>query len=634
MSRPRVVRAMYSKNNLQRRRNFGFRLINSLAALVLAGSLQTRGAVLMEDGFNYPVGSALAADAPWTGAASGAISIGGGNLSVTNLRSIFPSGNQLQLNGSATASARRNFAATAISNNVYCSFLINCPTAPANQQFILSLLRPGATSATPPDDALDVYVQPVGAGYSFTITSVGSDPSTSGVVLMPNTTHLIVIKYTFGTLGVGSLYIDPVPGGAEPFPDINAGADDNVGPASLQVLLFRSTVGSSALNFDSVRVGTNWPDVTPAGIPLTITGPLDQAICSGSPASFSASVDGTPPFIFQWRTNGVAVPGATNSVFVLPAPGPSATSILYDVVVQDSFSIATSQVAHLTMSSVPAAIKTQPANAIVTPSSTNAVFTVTAGGDAPFSFQWRTNGVPVAGATNSIYTITNQATADPSLQYDVVVSNPCGAVTSSPPAMLLFPSVFYAAYDAGPGFFSGENLVLTNAGGLVLQAWSSDSLSIPISSWNLQGPLQEQPLNDGSGKSFYSINVNPLASPTYYVFGASVSSPYLAPIPILSITLDPSGFYTLTESQMAISSNGVLGVQAIELSAAPHTGGGVDLTGAGIAGNRYLLQMTTQIPPTGQWLTVDTNAADVNGVIRFSDTNSVEQMRFYRLLGQ
>jgi hypothetical protein len=628
---------MYLKEDLKRRRSFGFCRTNGFAAaliLALTGLVQLRGAAVIEEGFNYPPGTSLAANAPWAGTSSGAISIELGSLSVTNLRGIFPSGNQLQLNGTATVSARRNFAATAISDDVYCSFLIRCATPPTNQQFILSLLRPGATSASPPDDPLDVYVRPNGGGYSFTITSVGSDPSASSAVLLPNTTHLVVIKYIFGTLGAGSLYIDPAPGGAEPFPSINAGADDNVGPPSLQVLLFRSTSGAGVWNFDNVRVGTNWSDVTPAGIPLTITGPLDQSICSGNPATFNVSVDGTPPFLFQWRTNGVAVPGATNNAFLLSAPTAGATSNLYDLVVQDSFTSATSQVAHLMMSSVPASIKTRPANAIVTPSTTNATFTVTAGGDAPLSYQWRTNGVAIAGATNGSYTVANPASADPSLQYDVVVSNPCGTMTSSPPAMLVFPSVFYLAYDAGPGFFSGENLVLTNAGGLVLQAWSSGSLSAPISNWNLEGPLQEQPLNDGSGKSFYSINVTPATSPEYYLFGASLSSPYLTPIPILTLTLEPDGFYILTDSQMGIFSNGVLGFPAIQLSVMPHPGGGLDFTGTGVPGNTYLLQMATNFPPGNQWIEVQTNSADTNGVVRFSETNRPEPARFYRMLGQ
>jgi len=499
----------------------------------------------------------------------------------------------------------------------------------------MSILPSGATSASPPDDPLDVYAQPSGGGYRFTITCVGSDPASASKILTTNTTHLVVIKYWFGTLGLGSLYIDPVPGGTEPAnADIVTSSDDNIGASSLQELLFRSTAGQGVWNFDTVRVGTNWSDVVPMGTALTLSGPQDRAICSDSSAFFSVTADGTPPFFYQWRTNGIAVPGATNSSYQLLSPGLSAASNSYDVVVQDSFGTVTSRVATVTLSAIPAAIKTQPAGPWVTPSTSNAVFSVTAGGDAPLTYQWRTNGVAIVGATNSNYIVTNTASADPSLQYDVVVSNPCATVTSSPPVSLEFPSVFYAASDAGPGFFSGENLVLTNSGGLTLQAWSSTSLSIPITQWNLEGAMQEQPLNDGSGKSFYSINVMPATSPEYYIFGHSLSPPYLAPIPILAITTDPSGFYLLANSQMGIAPNGTLASPSVQLSIAPHAGGGLDLTGSGIAGNTYLLQMCTNFQAPVQWLTINTNVADLNGVIQFFDTNGSAPVRFYRLLGQ
>ncbi|MCX6923869.1 MAG: hypothetical protein NT154_11785 [Verrucomicrobia bacterium] len=55
---------------------------------------------------------------------------------------------------------------------------------------------------------------------------------------------------------------------------------------------------------------------------------------------------------------------------------------------------------------------------------------VVVGGTGPFSFQWRTNGAPLAGATNATLTFTN-ATANNSGAYSVQVSNLYGGVTSS-----------------------------------------------------------------------------------------------------------------------------------------------------------------------------------------------------------
>src|SRR5262249_54916043 len=152
-------------------------------------------------------------------------------------------------------------------------------------------------------------------------------------------------------------------------------------------------------------------------------------------------------------------------------------------------------------------------------------FTVVSIGDQPLAYQWRSNGVPIAGATNDSYTIVNPTDADAGNVYDVIVSNPCGAVTSSPPATLLVAHSFYAC-DGLPGFFYGMNLFTTNLEGMSLFAWSSVDPNIPLSLWNLEGPLSEQPLNDGSGSSRYSINVNPLTSLVYYLIGQTTTGPF------------------------------------------------------------------------------------------------------------
>lgn len=64
----------------------------------------------------------------------------------------------------------------------------------------------------------------------------------------------------------------------------------------------------------------------------------------------------------------------------------------------------------------------------------SAEFTVMARGFA-LNYQWRKDGVELAGATNATYSLqfaqTNQGGS-----YTVVISNPAGSVTSAPPAML------------------------------------------------------------------------------------------------------------------------------------------------------------------------------------------------------
>jgi hypothetical protein len=143
--------------------------------------------------------------------------------------------------------------------------------------------------------------------------------------------------------------------------------------------------------------------------------------------------------------------------------------------------------------------------------------------------------------------------------------------------------------------------------------------------------MQEQPLNDGTGRSFYSINVTPATSPAYYIFGSHVTPPYLAPIPILAVTTDAEGFYIIAASSMAISATGILEPLGSRIFIMPHPGGGLEFSGAGAPGSNYLLQACSDLLPPVQWLPIQTNVADANGLIWFLETNTSAPSRFYRL---
>lgn len=56
-------------------------------------------------------------------------------------------------------------------------------------------------------------------------------------------------------------------------------------------------------------------------------------------------------------------------------------------------------------------------------------FSVAAKGTAPFTYQWRKNGVAIAGATAATYVVATARPADSGL-YSVVVSNSAGSATS------------------------------------------------------------------------------------------------------------------------------------------------------------------------------------------------------------
>ncbi|MGH9846212.1 MAG: hypothetical protein ACREEM_46515 [Blastocatellia bacterium] len=77
----------------------------------------------------------------------------------------------------------------------------------------------------------------------------------------------------------------------------------------------------------------------------------------------------------------------------------------------------------------PPGVTAQPANQAVC-SGAPASFSVTTSGTGPFSYQWRKNGVAIGGATGASYSIAFANPGDAG-NYDVVISNACGMVTSA-----------------------------------------------------------------------------------------------------------------------------------------------------------------------------------------------------------
>ena len=115
---------------------------------------------------------------------------------------------------------------------------------------------------------------------------------------------------------------------------------------------------------------------------------------------------------------------------------------------------------------------------------------------------------------------------------------------------------FQQAYDAGLGLFGGENVIFTNTSGLTFYAWASADPTLPVSSWNLEGTMNELPLGT-SGNSRFGINLNPGASPVYYIFATTNAGPYLATENLAWLTTDDYVIFNVNGTNMPISTNGI-----------------------------------------------------------------------------
>ncbi len=115
---------------------------------------------------------------------------------------------------------------------------------------------------------------------------------------------------------------------------------------------------------------------------------------------------------------------------------------------------------------------------------------------------------------------------------------------------------FFIAYDAGLGLFGGENVIFTNTSGTPIYAWSSADPTIPVTTWNLEGRMNELPLGT-SGFSRYGINLNPGVSPTYYIFGTTNTGPYNPTEPLAWLTTDDFVIFNVTTTNAPITTNGI-----------------------------------------------------------------------------
>ncbi|NDD40916.1 MAG: hypothetical protein EB082_21300, partial [Verrucomicrobia bacterium] len=188
------------------------------------------------------------------------------------------------------------------------------------------------------------------------------------------------------------------------------------------------------------RVGTADPTA-----PLVITQPVDVFIPTGSNASFSITASGTAPLFYQWRFNGVPLPGATNLSLTI-TNAQNANVGLYSVVVTNKGGTATSSNASLTLGTFPFFVTPPVSQTNLIGANTN--FSVTAGGTQPLFLQWFFNGTLLPGQTGSVINLTNLQLTNAGT-YTIVVSNFFGSVTNSATLTIAAPPAIVAGPNGG-----------------------------------------------------------------------------------------------------------------------------------------------------------------------------------------
>ncbi len=111
-----------------------------------------------------------------------------------------------------------------------------------------------------------------------------------------------------------------------------------------------------------------------------------------------------------------------------------------------------------------------------------ALFTVSASGTPPLSYQWRRNGISVAGATGPTLTFSAAQLSDAG-SYSVVVTNPAGSVTGGPSLLTVtVPPPTLVAQPASRTVVAGASVsfsVSASGFGVLSYQWSRNGVALP-----------------------------------------------------------------------------------------------------------------------------------------------------------
>ncbi|MCC6322424.1 MAG: immunoglobulin domain-containing protein [Phycisphaerales bacterium] len=212
----------------------------------------------------------------------------------------------------------------------------------------------------------------------------------------------------------------------------------NIAGATGSTFSIPSVLVGDAGSYDCVATNTCGSDTSASAV-LTVQVPVgfvfqpeNQTVCQGEFTTIAVTPSGTGPFTYSWRKNGNPIGGFSATYSINPVEPTHAGN--YDCVVTNACGSATSSVAVLTVTALPA-VTTSPVSVAVCPGDP-ASFTVVATGAAPLSYQWQKDGADVAGATSPTLNIPSVAAGNAGA-YWCVVTNSCGSTFSDAATLTL-----------------------------------------------------------------------------------------------------------------------------------------------------------------------------------------------------
>jgi hypothetical protein len=278
--------------------------------------------------------------------------------------------------------------------------------------------------------------------------------------------------------------------------------------------------------------------------PVILVQPRDTTVAAGSSCSFEVRASGEGTLQYQWRYNGVDIPGATSATLEISLVDASMDGSGYSCVVSNEGGRTVSNIAILgvKVSTSSIYVVTQPVND-----------TVALGGDGSFSvvasstdgvqYQWYHGSEPISGATSSTLSVRNVRSTDSVDGYWVQVRLGSLVVDSKQAKLVIglgrpssvrmtVSGTFTTASGTSPNDTAVDLLVriyATPTGGTAL--WGQEILNVPVTSGKWE-------LDLGKGKSGQELVAIAATHQGLYAaisFAGSIPSTFGTRIPLTSV---------------------------------------------------------------------------------------------------
>jgi len=248
-------------------------------------------------------------------------------------------------------------------------------------------------------------------------------------------------------------------------------------------------------------------------------------VAGGSTVTLAVTVDGTAPFAYQWRKDGVDMVGSTGPILTI-TNFQVADAGAYSVLVSNGAGSTPSDISNLTYvaPSVAPVIATQPLSQSVATGG-NVTFSAVASGSPSPTYQWQKGGANIAGATSSSYTITGVSSGSAG-SYSVVATNSAGSVTSSS-AVLTVTTVSVA-----PAITTQPVSQSVTAGGNVTFSVVASGSPTPTYQWKKGGTN----ISGATSSSYTITGVSTGNAGTYTVVATNSAGSVTSSGAVLSVT--------------------------------------------------------------------------------------------------